>query len=98
MVLNSTDSVKRVGKMVLKGGPFRHHPLYKPSEIEGKVLKLTRTYYLIIFFIDDLKSKLKEVSDENQRIQTDKSQMVQDLVDARSTVKELGRTHAQIQV
>ena len=52
----------------------------------------------IILFIDALKSKLKEVLDENQRIQTDKSQMVQDLVDARSTVKELGRTHAQIQV
>ena len=36
--------------------------------------------------------------EENQRIQSDKSQMIQDLVDARSTVKELGRTHAKIQV
>merc|ERR1712130_770318 len=45
-----------------------------------------------------MKEKLTESIEENKTFRCNSEKMVQELFEARSTVKELGRTHAQIQV
>lgn len=63
----------------------------KITENDGEMAKILQR-------LDDVSEKYAESESESLKLKRDNQKMVQDLFDARSTVTELGRTHAQIQV